>query len=139
MLAQRDIRHMQARVEMFHFTHQFVRPGEVRGPWEAVPECRRCFAKWIVEACAAFDAGQIVQARPLLPVAGDVDCNDLSLLLERAKIPPRLRASISADVAALGATAVTELTQADWEELPSWPELKPLERRRILQYVPTDK
>ena len=131
-----DISHTQARVEMFRFTHQFVRPGEARGDRDAVPECRRCFAKWIVDACASFDAGQIVQAPPVLPVAGDDARSGLSLLLERAHIPRRLRAPISAEVAALGAADVRELTEADWEELPSWSELKALERRRILQCVP---
>jgi len=131
-----DIRHMQSRVEMFNFTHQFVRPGEVVRHSNTVPECRRCFAKWIVEACAAFDAQQIVQVGPVLPVVDHGHVEGVSLFLQRAKIPERLRVAISADVAALGAADVMELSQADWEDLPSWPLLKVFERRRILSFVP---
>ena len=131
-----DIRHMQSRVEMFNFTHQFVRPCSATGHCDAVPECRYCFAKWIVEACADFDAKQVVQMHPVLPVGGGDDISGLSLLFQRAHIPQRLRVALSADIAALGAADATELTQADWQDLPSWPQLKAFERRRILHFAP---
>ena len=126
-----DIRHMQARVEMFRFTHPFV-GDDGRASGEPVPECRRCFAKWIVEACAAYDADQGIHPMPVLPVAAELAVANLPALLEQAKAPARIRAAITTDGIALGAVDARELTQADWEGLPSWPLLKLCERRRIL-------
>ena len=136
-VSQEDIKHLKARVELFSLTYQFVQPGQ-SAPGDVVPECRCCFAKWLVEACAAYDASQGLQANPLPVGPVDSPVTDLSLFLERAQVPSRLSTAISADVIALGATNVIELTQADWEHLPSWPLLKVLERRRILQMVPPD-
>ena len=127
-----DINHMKSRVELFHLTHTFAQTGG-----EAVPECRCCFAKWIVEACAAFDASQGLQSTTLLPVAS-LSVDDLDVFLARARVPVRVQMAINTDVVALGAVDVAELSQADWESLPSWPLLKNLERRRILAMVPPD-
>ena len=132
-----DINHIKARIELFHFTHQFVQPGQ-RAGGEAVPECRRCFAKWVVDACAAFDASQGLQVLPAPSLPTHSGVNDLELFLERAKAPLRVRVGLTADVVALGAADVCELTQADWENLPSWPLLKICERRRVLEMVPPD-
>ena len=131
-VSKEDISHMKSRVELFRFSHQF-HEGQVA---DAVIECRCCFAKWIVDACAAFDASQGMNAGIPLPLIDDlVVVANLDLLLERAKIPKRLRAPMLTDVAALGAADAFELTTTDWEDLPSWPLLKALERRRILTLV----
>ena len=126
---------MKARVEMFCFTHQFVQPGG-RAVGDSVPECRHHLAKWIVEASAAFDAAQGLNAPPILPGDGEAAIKDLAIFLDRAKAPRRARAAIVADIVAVGAADVQELFQADWESLPSWALLKPLERRRVLAMVP---
>ena len=89
-----------------------------------------------MDACAAFDASQGMNAGIPLPLIDDlVVVANLDLLLERAKIPKRLRAPMLTDVAALGAADAFELTTTDWEDLPSWPLLKALERRRIITLV----
>ena len=49
----------------------------------------------------------------------------MALFLERGMVPPRLRPAITADVVALGAADVAELTGADWEDIPSWPLIEP--------------
>ena len=119
---------------MFNFTHQFVQPG-CASTGDGAPECRRCFAKWIVDACTVFDASQGLQG-PLVLRTDQVDTvNNLNLFLDRAQIPKRVRTEISQDIVAFGAVAVEELSQEDWEDLPSWGLLKVAERRRVLTCV----
>ncbi len=64
------------------------------------------------------------------------EVGDLSALMDRAVLPRALQEAIRRDVAATGAVHVQELTMFDWEQLPAWQLLKPLERRRVLKYVP---
>ena len=135
-VSEEDIGHMKARVELFRFTYQFVQPGENVAK-ETVPECRRCFSKWIVEACAAHDANEGLRSLPLLPEVEHAGVNNLNSFLDMAKVPARLRLAIARDISALGALDVNELSQADWDALPTWPLLKICERRRILALMPT--
>ncbi len=56
-------------------------------------------------------------------------------LMRNAKIPPLAAAQLLQDVGAegLGAVDVNELTREDWESLPSWGALRPLQQRRLLE------
>lgn len=136
-----DVRHLQSRVELFYFTHQVVPPGS-RPSRGNIPQCRHHLAKWIRDSAAAFDAMQAMQ--PALGATASVDVAagsgacvaDLDDLMARASVPAASQAGIMRDVAASGAVHVQELTREDWEHLPSWQTLKPLERRRIMRFVP---
>ena len=136
-----DIRHMQSRVEQFHFTHQVVPPGR-RPPRGNIEPCHRHMAQWIVNGAAGFDAAQVVA---LMPPAGEAEAEgetsgesvaELAAFFESVKLPPRAVDVLSKDIVATGAVHVQELTREDWEGLPSWASLKPMERRRVLTRVP---
>ena len=132
-----DIDHLKARVELFRFTHQFVSPGD-RPDGDSVPECGHHLAKWIVEACGKYDASQVLNPAPLLPVDARSDESavvNLGSWLDLARPPKRVRVAMVAEIVGLGALNVQELTQEDWERLPSWSCLRPLERRRLLSMV----
>ena len=130
-----DIAHMKSRVEMFTFSHQFVQTGAAAAG-DGVPECRRCFAKWIVDACAEHDASQGLRGMPAAPVLEDGTVQDLGAFLDRARIPTRVRGEIAKEVFEFGAVHVNELGQEDWENLLAWGVLKVAERRRILALLP---
>ena len=93
-----------------------------------MPEYRRCFAKWIVDASQGM--GPCILASNQDDTDGMV--NNLCLLMERVRIPKQVAAGISQDLVAVEAVDVEELGQEDWEGFPSWSLLKPAERRRIL-------
>ena len=119
---------------MFNFTHQFVQPGSA-ADGDGVPECRRCFGKWIVDACAEADASQGLRGLPPSAPAESNEVNNLASFLDRAQIPARHRSNILKDIVDFGAVDVAELGQEDWESLSSWGNLKVAERRRILAAV----
>ena len=54
---------------------------------------------------------------------------------EQEWLPVAAEAALAKDVVATGAVNVQELSKEDWEQLPSWVSLKPLERRRLLFFV----
>ena len=143
-----DIEHIQSRCEMFRCTHQLLKRGS-RPSRGTIPQCRHHLAKWIYDACAAFDASQVLQSNLGAPAAdahvgdspnvGDRSAAtvvDLDLFMERAQLPLSVREAITRDVLAVGAVNVDELTKEDWEQLPTWQHLKPLEKRRVLRYAP---
>ena len=86
--------------------------------------------------CAAHDANEGLRALPLLPEIEDAGINNLNLFLDQAKVPKRLRLAIAKDLNALGAVDVNEVSQADWDALPTWPLLITCERLRILALMP---
>jgi len=131
-VTREDIDHMKSRVEMFTFSHQFVREGGA-AMGDGVPECRRCFAKWIVDACADFDAAVGLRVAPALEQEGGT-VDGLADLLVGAKIPQRLHADIQHSLLEFGAVSVNEVTQDDWEQLDVWQSLKVAERRRIVHF-----
>ena len=63
------------------------------------------------------------------------EVTDLAQLLAAAKLPPHTVAALTQQVLALGAVHVQELSRDDWAQLPAWPSMKEMERRRVLQYV----
>jgi len=139
-VSDEDVAHLQSRVECFTFSHKVVPPGSRP---VITPPCAVHMSRWIRDDAAAFDASQLVQAPLALPVAGDGvgfvsdgSIKDLGMLLEAALVPAQAREAIARDVEATGAVHVQELCRQDWEDLPSWQLLKPLERRRVLKHVP---
>lgn len=133
-----DVRHIKSRVEIFRFTHQLFPPGAAP-PRGSVPQCRHHLAKWLVLAATAFDAAQgLMQLPPAASQsdAGHATVESLNQFLVAAKLPTAAREALAEDVVATGAVHVEELSRPDWEQLPSWMSLKPLERRRVLQLVP---
>ena len=135
-----DIRHIQSRVECFRFTHRVV-PAGARPRRGNVLACPLCMAKWIVAGAAEHDAGQIVAVMPPASSSGDdnIDASrhvaGLDELLRAAQLPPEAANMLAQDVLHAGAVHVQELSKHDWEDLPSWSILKPLERRRVLTRV----
>ena len=81
---------------MFNFTHQFVQPGSA-ADGDGVPECRCCFGKWIVDACAEADASQGLRGLPLSAPGESNEVNNLASFLDRAHIPARHRSNILKD------------------------------------------
>ena len=87
---------------------------------------------------AEHDAGQIVAVMPPASSSGDdnIDASrhvaGLDELLRAAQLPPEAANMLAQDVLHAGAVHVQELSKHDWEDLPSWSILKPLERRRVL-------
>ncbi len=59
----------------------------------------------------------------------------LHSLMIGACIPDSKQQNLKADLEDLGAIAVQELTKEDWESLPCWKNLRPLQQRRLLQQV----
>ena len=51
--------------------------------------------------------------------------------LRSAALRPELGAALEQEVEGLGAVDVAELTPEDWASLPTWPQLRPLEQRRL--------
>ena len=143
-----DTRHMQSRCEMFRCTHPLVKPGS-RPSRGSIPQCRHHLAKWVYDAAVAFDASQVLQSNLGAPIADAPDADssnagdrpagivvNLDLFMGRAQLPQPAREAITRDALATGAIDVVELTKEDWEQLPSWQHLKPLEKRRVLRYAP---
>ena len=136
-VSEEDVGHMKNRCYPFSATAVLLNLKET------VPcACHMC--KWIVAGASQSDADSILSMiapqRPLHAghdgaVAGS-SVTDLEEFMRSAMIPAEAHAVIARDVRATGAVHIQELTKTDWEQLESWQLLKPLERRRVLQYVP---
>ncbi|CAE7469421.1 unnamed protein product, partial [Symbiodinium pilosum] len=132
-VSQEDIRHMQSRVLMFSAT------ATVPNLRDTVP-CARCLCFWIRELAAQHDTRLVLQAPPS-PSHYAIEVPDmrrsesitgLAALAERAKLPAHKIDQIRAELEALGAIHIAELTAADWQSLSCWPTLLPFEQRRLL-------
>lgn len=127
-ISKEDVDHMKSRFEIFRCN---AKVGKLR----ATDACARCMSRWIVDASNAYDAQQAFVPPPV-PVlasaisAGSVDGFDT--LCSQSKIPQHLAPKVEAELHALGATDVRELTLEDWHSLVSFKALKPLEARRLL-------
>ena len=64
-----------------------------------------------------------------------VEPHGLTELLTVARIEDASRKKLIEQIATLGAVSVREVTRNDWMDLPYWPLLKEMERRRILNLV----
>ncbi len=136
-VSQEDIRHMQSRVLMFSAT------ATVPALRDTVP-CARCLSVWVRDFAAQHDVRLALQA-PSTPsqhavvapdIRGPESITGLAALAERAKLPARKVEQICAELQALGAIHIRELTAADWQALTCWPALLPFEQRRLLASLP---
>jgi len=96
-------------------------------------------AKWTIELSSLFEQSQGLQQTPPAAAAADEnggDVPDLAQFLFAAKLPPPAVDALTKDFTESGAVHVQELTQEDWQQLPSWSLLRPLQSRRLLQLVP---
>ena len=124
--------------------HRFLATAKVPGLKDTEP-CAQCMCKWIVSSALAVDAQQVLRT-PFLPVAvapahpgqgeDDAVLVGMSALAKQAKLPLAKATSLQANVLALGAVHVQELTEADWIELPAWGTLLAFEQRRFLAALP---
>ena len=124
-VTEEDISHLQSRVDLFRCV------GQIKRRQGGVPKCRCCFARWVCESAAHYDASQALAA-PI--VKAGVVCG-LASLLAAAQIQPNMVAAIEVDVSALGAVHVRELGPTDWPLLPSWTLLREMEKRRLLAAI----
>ena len=88
-----------------------------------------CFAAWVREFVLRHAGNQALASSALLSSGGSIQ--GLAEFLAAAKIPVQQSAMLVDEVASLGAVDVAELSRADWASLPSWSQLRELERRRI--------
>ena len=100
----------------------------------------------LVDVCwrLASDAHQAMQL-PSLPVASlhasRGDGNDASqlggmlALAGRAQLPTQKAAALAAEVIALGAVHVEEMTPDEWQQLSAWAQPLPFEQRRLLKHL----
>lgn len=139
-VSEEDIRHIRNRVQEFPFEHVFQ-----QGSLKEVAPCASCFGRWVVDGAAASDAAAglrilpLAEPRPALPVVNaDVDEGPVSgfaSMVTAARIPAGEADALLASLVHLGAVDVKELTEADWESTEGWGALRPLQKRRLLQYL----
>ena len=120
-----DISHIQSRVDVFRCV------GQIQRRKGGVPQCRCCFARWVCQCAAQYDANQALAA----PTIKSGVVRGLASLLEASKIPAQVSKLIVVDVEALGAVDVQELRSGDWTSLPSWSQLREMEKRRLLAAI----
>ena len=132
-----DIRHLQARVEVFTATAQ------IQGQLSDTTLCKESWCQWLLRSAEAYACRVVPSAPPdrLRSAEGpgaQIECEirDFAQFMESAVIRASVGEALSREVVALGAVNVRELTVADWSSLPSWSQLRPLEQRRILRMVP---
>lgn len=132
-ITEEDVTHMRNRCDEFCFQHVFDR-ASIK---EVIP-CAHHMAEWIVEGAAEYEAA----SRPLLPLVapgvseggGDSGVvQGFGHLMNAASIPKDMQNMLRLDLQDLGAVAIAELSLQDWEGLPCWANLRPLQRRRLLQ------
>jgi len=133
-----DVTHMRNRVQEFRFSSIFE-----QGTLKDVKTCCSCMGRWIRDGAAARDAAGAL--RPLLPLAlphaalpavvGDGEVRGFRALAAAAQVPQGAEQALLRDLLALGAVCVEELEPADWQGLPAWAALRPLEQRRLMQHA----
>lgn len=129
---QEDIRHLQSRVRLFQCTSVFMKPGESR---PEVPQCAHHLAKWICDGASAYDASVVV-SQPLLQAgAAGRRVQGLEELLAAVAMPEAVQEQFVGELTSMGALHINEFTPEDWTELPSWPLLRPMEQRRLQNFV----
>ena len=90
-------------------------------------------SKWILERSAEAAAPRSSpSAPPTSPMSG---VHGFSAGIAGGKVPPETAKLLQSEVGALGAVDVNELSLHDWEGLPSWSKLRPLEVRRLLVFL----
>ena len=116
---------MRNRIQEFRLSHTITTLQEVES-------CAPCMARWIMKYSDEAAAGTV--PRPfshagLVPPRAAV-CG-FAEVMTAAKIGEATAQSLLSDVVELGAVDIAELTPEDWERLPSYTILRPLELRRL--------
>ena len=134
-VSQEDIQHLRSRVVEFAFTRRLEQT-------KPIAKCAVCMCRWIVNGAAAHDVNRVIAAPVLaLPVAepaqqiGPDSLEGFAQLMTAARIAGDMVSLLRTDAEATGAVHVNELTPEDWAQLPSWPRLREMERRRLLAAV----
>lgn len=116
-----DIRHMQSRVLLFRAAAKVT-------AMRSTQPCPVHLAQWIRDFSTE---SQSAPSRALgASAAGALD--GFAALMQAARLPAETAAALLPDIIATGAVSVSELLLGDWQGLPSWPRLRPLEQRRLL-------
>ena len=90
--------------------------------------------------CRHFDAAQAVRV-PQLPFAGAErqqvpgKLEGMADMMAHAKLPQPKAEALAAEILALGALDINELTVGDWKNLAAFQNLLPLEQRRLLSFL----
>ena len=123
-----DARHIRNRVEEFKFAH--VVPA-----CKDVESCPSCMARWIRrysdEAVAAPPLPPMPSTYIGAPDGAFAAVHGFAEQVAAAKLQRHTADELFSDLLALGAVDVMELSLADWQQLPSWKKLRPLEARRL--------
>ena len=130
-----DIRHMKSRVLLFHCM------ATVQSMKDTMP-CARCMCSWIVDGARDFDAAQTLRV-PQLPltgaeceqVPGNLEVEGMADVMAHAKLLQTKAEALAAEILALGALNVNELTMSDWKNLSAFQSLLPFEQRRLLSFL----
>ena len=114
-----------------------------RGALKDVKSCAPCMARWIVAGAASRDAETALhQVTPTGAVACDVvdmarvaAIQGLPELLSAVQLPNAVVGAFVSELEELGAASVSELLSTDWEKMGAFVALRPLQKRRLVQYV----
>ncbi len=126
-----DIQHIRNRVEEFHFTNIVTSLKDVES-------CAPCMARWITkfsDEASALTVPLAPVASSSAPVAAPVSVHGFADVMAAAKLAGAIVDALSLDVVATGAVHVDELALSDWQHLPSWNKLRPMEVRRLVAVV----
>jgi len=121
-----DVRHLRNRVEEFRFD-QVVRS------LKDVESCAPCMARWILKYAeeAAYGSVPAPLQQPSSHAADASRLGGFADLMAAAKMTGPVVSDLLGEAIAVGAIDVEELALQDWQALPSWGSLRPLEVRRL--------
>ena len=137
-VGEEDIRHMRNSVEEFVFVAELP-----RGVLKDIQPCAVHIARWIMDESAAADASSGLRALPVeqqpAGSAERVEAGDGCAVAGfrefaiAAKLPLDVSQTLLRNLVDIGALGVEELTSADWQSLPSWRDLRMLQKRHLTQ------
>ena len=128
-----EIRHLRVRVGQFHFT-------STAADLKDVESCAACMAKWVRknsdDEAAGPSAASGVLPGPIPSATSKFSCvAAFADKMASAKLAGPIVEALFADVLALGAVDVAELSAKDWQDLAAWKTLRPLEVRRLARAI----
>ena len=121
---EEDIRHMKSRLTLFQC-------GSTVKHLRHTTPCATCMSKWIFQGALDFDGQQVLASS----VMHNGEVLGMQELAEKAGVPSTKAAAMAAEITAMGAVNVTELTVPDWRSLASFAALGLFEQRRLLAAV----
>jgi hypothetical protein len=137
-----NINHLKNRVDQFTVVGKLKKKD-----LKAVPNCKFCFCRRMVEQSAAFATQLPATVSLLVPPSADQEAagsahgdgepavHMMDWLRQRARLSDAAATALTSDLVQLGAVSAQELEPEDWEGLPCWMQLKPFERKRLLRVV----